>query len=105
MKKLAVLFLTLCSISTSSHAYDGWVGAGKITSIRQQQTLTLIQMTNTSNPGKCTETQYIMFRNDTAHADRFNATLMMAFASDKVVQLAVTGCAPWPVITEILVVK
>jgi hypothetical protein len=60
-------------------------------------------MTNMSNPGKCAETEFIMFRNDTAYASRFNSTIMMAYASGKNVQLAVTGCAPWPVVTEVLV--
>jgi hypothetical protein len=83
MKKSAILFLALSSIATPSYSYDGWVGEGKISSIRQQQMLTLIQMSNSSNPGNCANTDFLMFRNDTAYADRFNSSLALAFASGK----------------------
>ena len=101
MKKI-VFGLGLLLMSNTALSYDGW-SEGTIRKIRIQESgRVLITQTGATNPGDCTNTDYLnlIINDSVAHKEMYSA-LLAAYAAGKTVSLALTGCSPYPVITEV----
>jgi hypothetical protein len=92
----------------SAFAYDGWSGVHKVESVRvYSDSHVLITMPETSNPGGCESVQYLVLNNaDTEAGKRMYSALLSAYAADKKVNLALTGCSGggklgWPMIVQV----
>ncbi len=101
MKKIisAISLLIVCG---SSVAYDGW-STGKILEVRIQSERILIRQMNASNPGECPETNYIhLSQGETAYHKNMFATLLTAYAANKEVSLAISGCnGGYPAVSQV----
>lgn len=110
MKKYLIILLVV--LSPIAQSYDGW-SIGTIKDIRYQNSGILIRMNyeegSVINPGGCggkpvTSTDYVyMQQGDTAFLRNINAAALTAYAANKKVSLAITGCSKggaYPLITE-----
>ncbi|MGP9802147.1 hypothetical protein [Rheinheimera sp. NSM] len=106
MLRYFILLAALYPMSAS--AYDGWSGVHKVQSVRvYSENHVLVTMPQTSNPGGCESTQYLVLNNaDSEAGKRLYSALLSAYAADKSVNLALTGCSSgeklgWPVIEQV----
>ena len=82
-------------------AYDGW-STGRILKIRYQNTELLITQEGATNPGSCSNTNYIYLnQGDAGYLKNMYAALLASYATGRPVSLALTGCNPYPVVTEV----
>jgi len=110
IKKLVIgiMFLSGFFFMKASIAYDGW-SEGVINKIRYQPSRILVNQANATNPGSCTNTDYLYLQQgDTTYLKNFNAALLSAYAAGKTVSLALNGCSSggtsgYPVISEVWV--
>ena len=89
------LTLLISMVSWGAVAYDGWSGANKIASIRvYSEAKVYITMPDAENPKQCSNTNFLVLTNaDTDVGKRQYSALLTAYASGKVVDLALTGCS------------
>ncbi|WP_010380227.1 hypothetical protein [Pseudoalteromonas rubra] len=106
--KISIFILFATFFTSLSYAYDGW-SRGPIDKIRIQGSRILITQSGATNPGKCSNTDYLYLKQDeqTHNMNMFSA-LLMAYASGAQVQLALKGCTGggtigYPFISEVWV--
>ncbi|KZN69332.1 hypothetical protein [Pseudoalteromonas luteoviolacea] len=109
MKKYALVILFFL-LSEQAYSYDGW-SKGNINAIRLQASRILITQENATNPGNCSNTDYLyMAHGDAAYLQNMYSALLTAYATNAKIQLALTGCSSggtsgYPVITEVWVLR
>lgn len=102
VSKLAIC-LMLSGLSLTASAYDGW-STGVIDKIRIQGSRVLINQSGATNPGNCSNTDYLhLDQSDSPYAKNMFAAVLTAYASGKRVSFALTGCQTYPRITEVWV--
>ncbi len=93
-----IIFLFIFQVQ----AYDGW-STGKISKIRIQSARILIIQENATNPGDCSNTDYIhLSQGDSADLKNMFSSLLTAYAAGKTVSFALSGCSGgYPKISEV----
>ncbi|MBQ4810691.1 hypothetical protein J8M20_05060 [Pseudoalteromonas luteoviolacea] len=107
MKKYALVILFFL-LSEQAYSYDGW-SKGSINNIRLQYARILITQENATNPGNCSNTEYLhMAQGEAVYLQNMYSAILTAYATKRPVQLALSGCSDggkngYPVITQVWV--
>lgn len=106
--KISIVILFATFFTSLSYAYDGW-SRGSIDKIRIQGSQILITQSDATNPGKCSNTDYLYLKQDEQmHNINMFSALLTAYATGAQVQLALNGCTGdgtngYPFISEVWV--